>query len=129
MAMSNQASRRQLLQAGLTGFTGLTLPGLYRARAEAAATTKNQETAIILVWLRGGQSHLDTFDMKPQATADYRGAYSMRGFLTYVTDLKMFAHSNNNPSRAFFRGLLCSLDIEKRTFGWYKSGAVSSLMI
>ena len=76
MAISNQASRRQLLQAGLTGFTGLTLPGLYRARAEAAATTKNAETAIILVWLRGGQSHLDTFDMKPLATTDYRGPFS-----------------------------------------------------
>jgi hypothetical protein len=75
MAISNQASRRQLLQAGLTGFTGLTLPGLYRARAEAAATTKSQETAIILVWLRGGQSHLDTFDMKPLATTDYRGPF------------------------------------------------------
>ena len=76
MAISHQANRRQVLQAGLTGFTSLTLPGLFRARAEAAVTTGNLETAIILVWLRGGQSHLDTFDMKPLATSDYRGPFS-----------------------------------------------------
>ncbi len=76
MARSNDASRRQVLRAGLTGFTSLTLPGLYRARAEIATTTKNVETAIILVWLRGGQSHLDTFDMKPLATSDFRGPFS-----------------------------------------------------
>ena len=76
MPIPNHVNRRQVLRTGLTGFTGLTLPGLYRARAEAATTTKDLETAIILVWLRGGQSHLDTFDMKPQATSDYRGPFS-----------------------------------------------------
>ncbi len=76
MARSNQVNRRQVLRAGLTGFTSLTLSGLHRARAEVAATTKNAETAIILVWLRGGQSHLDTFDMKPLAMLDYRGPFT-----------------------------------------------------
>ena len=76
MAGSRHPTRRELLRTGLVGFTGLTLPGLYRARAEAAATTKKQNTAIILVWLRGGQSHLDTFDMKPQAPTDYRGPFN-----------------------------------------------------
>lgn len=76
MAKPDLMNRRQLVRAGLTGFTGLTLSGLYRARAEAARVTGNQETAIILVWLRGGQSHLDTFDMKPLATSEYRGPFS-----------------------------------------------------
>jgi hypothetical protein len=76
MTNGNRFPRRQLLQTGLTGFTGLTLSGLYRARAEAALPTGNSETAIILVWLRGGQSHLDTFDMKPLATSDYRGPFN-----------------------------------------------------
>ncbi len=65
-----------MLRAGLTGFTSLTLPGLYRARAESANADSKSDTAIILVWLRGGQSHLDTFDMKPLATSDYRGPFS-----------------------------------------------------
>lgn len=71
-----RANRRQLLRAGLTGFTGFTLADLYRARAEAAARTESSDTAIILVWLRGGQSHLDTFDMKPLAPLEYRGPFS-----------------------------------------------------
>ena len=69
-------SRRQILRAGLTGFTGLTLSGLLRARAEAALPKKNSDTAIILVWLRGGQSHVDTLDMKPLATSEYRGPFN-----------------------------------------------------
>ena len=73
---SGRANRRELLRAGLNGFTGLTLSGLYRARAQAAIPTANSDTAIILVWLRGGQSHLDTFDMKPLATSDYRGPFN-----------------------------------------------------
>jgi len=67
--------RREFLRAGLTGFTGLTLSELYRLRARAAeARTKN--TAVILIWLRGGASHLDTFDPKPDAPSEFRGPFA-----------------------------------------------------
>jgi uncharacterized protein (DUF1501 family) len=71
-----QLSRRELLRAGLVGFTALTLPQLYQLRALAKATPKGEQTAVILVWLRGGASHLETFDPKPEAPSDYRGPYS-----------------------------------------------------
>ncbi|MDP6446316.1 MAG: DUF1501 domain-containing protein [Pirellulaceae bacterium] len=71
---SGRVGRREVLRAGLTGFTGLALPGLYRLRAEAAAEREPQ-TAIILVWLRGGASHLETFDPKPEASSEFRGPY------------------------------------------------------
>lgn len=76
MARVKHTNRRQVLRAGLAGFTNLTLSGLYRARAASPATPQSSETAIILVWLRGGQSHLDTFDMKPLAPLEYRGPFS-----------------------------------------------------
>ena len=69
--------RRELLRAGLTGFTSLSLAGLNRLRAEnrSAASSAVEKTAVILVWLRGGCSHLDTFDPKPDAPSEYRGPF------------------------------------------------------
>ena len=60
----------------MVGFTGLSLPGLMQLRAHAAVAPEKEKTAIILVWLRGGASHLETFDPKPDAPSDYRGPYS-----------------------------------------------------
>jgi hypothetical protein len=75
---SSGVSRRELLRVGLGGFTSLTLPGLWKLRSAAAASDEaatSQRTAIILVWLRGGGSHLETFDPKPNAPAEFRGPY------------------------------------------------------
>jgi uncharacterized protein (DUF1501 family) len=66
-------SRRDFLRFGLSAFGALSLPGLYRLRAEAAAA--GGRTAVIIVWLRGGCSHLDTYDPKPDAPAEYRGPF------------------------------------------------------
>ena len=40
-----------------------------------AAVTKTKNTSIILLWLQGGASHLETYDMKPEAPDGYRGAF------------------------------------------------------
>jgi uncharacterized protein (DUF1501 family) len=71
--------RREFLRIGLTGFATLSLPGLFQLRAAAAAANANkpskQKTAIILVWLRGGLSHLESYDPKPNAPSEVRGIY------------------------------------------------------
>src|SRR5947209_6152514 len=67
--------RRAFLRAGLAGFGSLSLPGLLRLRAEAGLPQPREPTAVILVWLRGGASHLETFDPKPDAPSEYRGPY------------------------------------------------------
>lgn len=72
---SGLPSRREFLRAGLTGFGSLSLAELYRLQAAGAARGP-QNTAVILVWLRGGASHLETFDPKPDASSEFRGPYA-----------------------------------------------------
>jgi uncharacterized protein (DUF1501 family) len=62
------------MRVGLSGFAALSLPGLLRARADTGAK-KGGRTAVILVWLRGGASHLETYDPKPDAASEYRGIF------------------------------------------------------
>jgi uncharacterized protein (DUF1501 family) len=68
-------NRRDFLQAGLASFVGMALPDLLRLRAKAPARG-SEPTAVILVWLRGGMSHLDTYDPKPDAPSEYRGPFA-----------------------------------------------------
>ena len=70
-------SRRSLLRAGSLALGGMTLADLLRARSHAA-TTGNiaPDTSVILVWLEGGPSHLETYDLKPNAPVEYRGEFS-----------------------------------------------------
>jgi uncharacterized protein (DUF1501 family) len=68
--------RRTFLQTGLAGFASLSFPDLLRLRAQAPTTGNAERTAVILVWLRGGMSHLDTFDPKPDAPSEYRGPFA-----------------------------------------------------
>jgi hypothetical protein len=65
-------SRRSFLTLGVAGMASLGLPQLLRARAQSAAP---RNTSVILIWLDGGPSHLDMYDMKPDAPAEYRGIW------------------------------------------------------
>ncbi len=62
-------SRRSFLRLGAAGLTSLGLPQILQARACREA----KDTRVILLWLEGGPSHLDLWDMKPAAPAEYRG--------------------------------------------------------
>src|SRR4051794_38368892 len=75
VACAGPGGRREFLRLGLAGFGSLSLPGLFRLRAEAAAGPARERTAVIVVWLRGGASHLETYDPKPDAPSEYRGPY------------------------------------------------------
>lgn len=65
-------TRRSFLQLGVAGMASVGLPQLLRAR-ETSGSSKN--TSVILIWLDGGPSHLDLYDMKPDAPAEYRGIW------------------------------------------------------
>jgi hypothetical protein len=66
-------SRRSAIKAGFLGLSGLTLGDLFRLRANGAAA-KNDKS-VILVWLDGGPSHMESYDPKPEAPSDYRGPF------------------------------------------------------
>ena len=69
--------RRDFLQIGALTGLGLSLPGLLAARSAQAARGRTVRDAnCILIWTRGGTSHHDTFDPKPDAPADIRGDFS-----------------------------------------------------
>ena len=65
--------RRSFLQLGVAGLATLGLSDLMRAKASSPAQTKN--TSVILIWLDGGPGHMDMYDMKPDAPAEYRGLW------------------------------------------------------
>ena len=65
-------SRRAFLAAGLA--SPFALPLVARSRALAAQAPAAR--SILLVWLGGGPSHLDLFDPKPKAPAEYRGPFA-----------------------------------------------------
>jgi hypothetical protein len=69
-------SRRDILQAGGIGLLNLTLPGLLRAAERSAALgVTPRADACILLFLNGGPSHLDMWDMKPEAPREIRGEF------------------------------------------------------
>src|SRR5436305_496657 len=66
---------RYALKAGFLGLLGLSLADLLRLRAEGSAG--DNDKAVILLWLDGGPSQLETYDPKPDAPAEYRGPFGV----------------------------------------------------
>ena len=68
-------TRRELLQVGYSGLLGIGLPSLLAGRAQAAADGGARARSVILIFQTGAPSHLDTFDVKPEAPAEIRGEF------------------------------------------------------
>ncbi len=66
-------TRRNFLKVGAFG-AGLTLAEMLRARATAAGRPTSNKSAI-MIYLPGGPSHMDMYDLKPQAPAEFRGEF------------------------------------------------------
>lgn len=70
-------SRRNMLKAGMAGLAGLSLPKLLQARAESAeAGRPMSRKSVILLWMTGGPSHIDTWDPKPDRPFMNRGPFA-----------------------------------------------------
>jgi hypothetical protein len=113
-------TRRDLLRIGALGIGGLTLPNLLHLERTAAAGPRPRARSVILLFLSGGPSHLDMWDLKPDAPEEVRGTF--RPAATRVPGLRVaeqlpgtasimdrcciirsMQHGNNNhPAAAFW---------------------------
>jgi len=102
-----QITRRRMLQIGTLGLAGITLPKLLWADAERNVhSVPAPADHCILIFLNGGPSHLDMFDMKPDAPAEMRSPFapiatSLPGFLTRSSSMtrpidRMFSYRGRN---------------------------------
>ena len=118
-------SRRNLLKASLAGLAGLSVPALLRHRAEAAQAGRPTPArkSVILLWMAGGPSHIDTWDPKPDRPAQNRGPFGVTrtrlpgvllcehlpkqaAMLDRFTIIRSVdaTHSNHEPNRVFQTG-------------------------
>src|SRR5262245_6805830 len=68
-------SRRSFLKVGALAVGGLTLADVLRLKAQGVVDAGASGKAIIMVYLNGGPSHIDLYDMKPEAPVEYRGEF------------------------------------------------------
>src|SRR5258708_6859512 len=65
--MQHPNTRRSFISAGFLGFPGLSLRDALAAAADAETPPNGKARSVILFWLEGGPSHIDTWDPKPNS--------------------------------------------------------------
>src|SRR6185369_8747159 len=68
-------SRRAFVRLSLEGLGALGLSELLRLQSCAAEPRRTSPKSILVLWLWGGPSHMETFDLKPDAPSEYRGEF------------------------------------------------------
>src|SRR5688572_6991834 len=81
-------SRRNFLKIGALGLGGLALPQLLQA--ESAAGIRRSHKAVIMIFLPGGPSHQDMFDLKMDAPSEVRGEF--KPISTKVPGIRICEH-------------------------------------
>ncbi len=98
--------RRDFLRVGVAGMAGMNLAS-YLSMAEAGELAQSQGKNAIFVNLNGGPSHMDTFDLKPDAPTEYRGIFNP--IKTNVNGVEFSEHLPNlakcADKFAIFRGV------------------------
>src|SRR6266513_2193944 len=89
-ARDGTLSRRELLRVGGLGALGLSLPRLLQAEQSNAGSAASKADACIVIYLNGGPSHLDMWDMKPDAPAEIRGEF--KAIPTPVAGIQLSEH-------------------------------------
>src|SRR4249919_1568524 len=109
-SLAGRLSRRDVLQVGALSFGGTALADILRLQAGGAApaaSDSKRAKSVIMIWMRGGPSHIDSFDMKPDAPAEIRGEF--RPILTKVPGIQICEYmplvAGITDQLAFVRGI------------------------
>ena len=89
--------RREFLQVGFSGFLGASLTGLLAGRARSA-NVPGRAKSVLLVFLTGAPSHIDTFDPKPDAAEGVRSEFAP--IATSVPGVRFTEHLPELAARA-----------------------------
>lgn len=71
--------RRSFLKVGMLGTCGLSLAELLRQEARATTRPVSTDKSVVILWMRGGPSHIDMWDTKPDAPVEFRGEFGTTG--------------------------------------------------
>jgi hypothetical protein len=110
-------TRRQLLQVGGLASAGLLLPSLLnRSSGSTAPSSFGRAKSCVVVFLFGGPSQLDTFDMKPDAPPEFRGEF--RPIATNVPGIQICEHLPRLSRQADRFCLVRSMNHPHPRHGW-----------
>ncbi|MFO0937350.1 MAG: DUF1501 domain-containing protein [Gemmataceae bacterium] len=117
-------SRRAFLSAGALSYFGFDLAG--RAARASSPANRNPATrtraakSTIMIWLSGGASHIDTWDMKPDAPEEYRGSF--KPISTTVPGIQLCEHLPHLARQAHHLAIVRSLGDHGRGTGDHHAG-------
>jgi hypothetical protein len=89
-------SRRELLQVGGAGLFGLGMPQLLAAEQKSPSFQQARVKNVLFLFLFGGPSQLETFDMKPDAPSEIRGPF--KTIASRTPDLRLSEHLHRTAS-------------------------------
>jgi hypothetical protein len=72
----DRLNRRTMLKLGTLALGQVSLAGWLRSQARASTPPASRDMSVILLWQGGGPSHLDMWDLKPDAPNEFRGTFS-----------------------------------------------------
>ena len=106
-------SRRGFIRAGAVSFGGMGLANLLRSEAAAGVSAAADKRSVIMLWQPGGPSHLDMWDMKPDAPLEYRGEFS-----SIPSDIPGYRVSELMPRLSQMCNKLVAKGVEQFSTAW-----------
>lgn len=106
-------SRRGMIKASLAGVAGLSLPELLKQQSLASQSSKKTSSgkSVILLWMAGGPSHIDTWDPKPNRPYENRGPFGVTS--TRISGVQICEHLPKQAAMLDKFTILRSVDARK----------------